>query len=305
MKSTLAKEWQLSGQYLTVAGKQLFYVEKNPQCALKVVLLHGFPCSGFDFMHVLPEFASRVHVVVHDHLGFGLSDKPKGHKYSILEQADLAVATWLALGLSQVHVVAHDYGVSVALELVLRQSQGILPIHISSLTLTNSGVIYRLAKLRWVQHALRIPWLRPFSRLFTSKQLYQRGLRGLSVNPKAISTQQLDALWQLTCLQNGHRKLADISQYLEERRYIHCQRWETAIASCTIPTLILWGDSDPIGTAQIATVLHGSMPNSTLQWLHGVGHFPMYEDGLNWSKQILAFVERVAKPMQDIKRSGY
>ena len=49
-----------------------------------------------------------------DFLGFGDSDKPADHVYSIHEQADLTEALWRRFGVERTALVAHDYGVSVA-----------------------------------------------------------------------------------------------------------------------------------------------------------------------------------------------
>ncbi len=55
-------------------------------------------------------------------LGYGLSDKPDhGYSYSLIEQADVALHVWRALGVKGGHVLSHDMGTSVLTELVARQ----------------------------------------------------------------------------------------------------------------------------------------------------------------------------------------
>jgi hypothetical protein len=53
------------------------------------------------------------------------------------------------------HVVAHDYGTSVATELCARAVRGALPFRISSVTFCNSSMMLELAKLRVTQKLLR------------------------------------------------------------------------------------------------------------------------------------------------------
>lgn len=54
-----------------------------------MTLLHGFPSSSHDWAAVLPALAERNSLVLFDFLGFGASQKPADHDYSIHEQADL------------------------------------------------------------------------------------------------------------------------------------------------------------------------------------------------------------------------
>ncbi len=45
-----------------------------------VVLIHGYPCSSFDYNRALPLLASDFRVVLFDLPGYGFSDKPNGVK---------------------------------------------------------------------------------------------------------------------------------------------------------------------------------------------------------------------------------
>ena len=64
-----------------------------------------------------PALAERHSLVMPDFLGFGASDRPADHEYSIHEQADLVEALWAGERIDSTVLVAHDYGVSVAQEL--------------------------------------------------------------------------------------------------------------------------------------------------------------------------------------------
>jgi pimeloyl-ACP methyl ester carboxylesterase len=80
-----------------------------------IVLLHGFPSSSYDFRAVLPHLSGRAWLTM-DFLGFGLWDKPRPHRYSLLEQADLVEAVIA----ESVAPIAHDMGTSVTAELLAR-----------------------------------------------------------------------------------------------------------------------------------------------------------------------------------------
>jgi pimeloyl-ACP methyl ester carboxylesterase len=59
-----------------------------------VTLLHGFPTSSHDWAMTVPYLvAAGCRVTALDMLGFGQSDKPRRHRYSIHEQCPRATFT--------------------------------------------------------------------------------------------------------------------------------------------------------------------------------------------------------------------
>src|SRR5919106_5854659 len=75
-----------------------------------LTFLHGFPTSSWDWAKVAPALERRFCLLCFDFLGFGESDKPRGHRYSIIEQADLTAVLWQHFGIEETGLVAHDYG---------------------------------------------------------------------------------------------------------------------------------------------------------------------------------------------------
>jgi len=64
------------------------FVRSAPGDDPTILLLHGYPSSSFDYQQVVPHLAERAWLTL-DFLGFGLSDKPRPHRYSLLGQADI------------------------------------------------------------------------------------------------------------------------------------------------------------------------------------------------------------------------
>lgn len=81
---------------------------------------HGFPTASWDWHKLWPEFVKHYRVIALDMIGFGFSDKPINYHYSIGDQADLQQALLTSLGISSIHLLAHDYGDTVAQELLAR-----------------------------------------------------------------------------------------------------------------------------------------------------------------------------------------
>ena len=66
---------------------------------------------------MIPHLVGRSWVTL-DFLGFGLSDKPRPHRYSLFEQADLVQQVVAETTKGPVMLIAHDMGTSVATELL-------------------------------------------------------------------------------------------------------------------------------------------------------------------------------------------
>jgi alpha-beta hydrolase superfamily lysophospholipase len=45
-----------------------------------------------------------------------------------------------------------------------------------------------------------------------------------------------------------------------------------------MPTLIVWGDRDPVVPVRHARLAHDAMPGSRLEIFEGAGHFPFHND---------------------------
>ena len=105
-----------------------------------MTLLHGYPSSSHDWAKIAPQLAQRRLLLMPDFLGFGASDKPADHDYSLHEQADLVEALWAQEGITDTALVAHDYAVSVAQELLARRAEGRLAVDLARVTLMNGGI---------------------------------------------------------------------------------------------------------------------------------------------------------------------
>jgi len=115
-------EWRQCGTFQTVNGHAIFVLDQGAVDQDTIVLIHGFPTASWDWHRIWPALRKHYRVVALDMLGFGFSDKPAQHHYSIHEQADIVETVVGKLGLSRFHVLAHDYGDTVTQELLARQN---------------------------------------------------------------------------------------------------------------------------------------------------------------------------------------
>jgi pimeloyl-ACP methyl ester carboxylesterase len=284
-------EWRARGQFLRLLGRTVFAVDTGPRDAPPLLLLHGFPTSSFDFHLTLGRLSKQHRVIVHDHLGFGFSDKPEEFSYSLLEQADVAIMVWQKLGVTRGHILAHDYGTSVATELCARRERGLLPVDVLSLTLTNGSVHRELAHLQPSQKILlHKSWGPVFARL-ANKLVFRLQIRRILGDSGAVSDDELDAMWAGIRHDDGHLRLPEISAYLDERIRFR-ERWIGALTRFDRPAHVLWGHKDPIAVPLIAETLTAEIPTAKLTWLKDLGHYPMLERPAEWADAAAGFLER-------------
>lgn len=282
--------WRSRGELRRIDGRSVFVIDTGGDKETLVVL-HGYPTSSHDFHRVLPALAARFRVVVHDHLGFGFSDKPRDYSYSLLEQTDVAERLWRSLGIERAHCVAHDYGTSVATELVARAGEGRGRVDLASVTLSNGSVHIEMARLRPIQKLLRNTIVGPVVARLSTRRVFRRNMKALWADPSTLSDEALDTMWALLTRDGGKKVLSPITGYLRDR-VTYWERWVGALRQTGIPLAFLWGREDPIAGPALAETHHAESPGSRLVLLDGVGHYPMLEAPERWSGALVELIGR-------------
>lgn len=278
--------WRARGRMMEVAGLRVFALSEGSGETL--VVLHGFPTSSHDFDQALPVLCERFRVVLHDHPGFGLSEKPERYSYSFFEQTDVALGVWKELGVERAHVLAHDYGTSIATELVARRERGLLPIELESLTLCNGSVHVELSQLTIIQKLLVNPLTGPAMQRLGNRRVFARQMRAIVGDARNLSDDRIDHMWEALAHDDGRLRTHAISQYQRERRRFW-DRWIGALTRLDLPVHVLWGRRDPVAVPAIAETLAGEIPHARLTWLDDLGHYPMVEAPERWARAALAF----------------
>ena len=284
------EQWKNLGTFQTVIGYKVFMIEKG-QSEEVLCILHGYPSSSYDYCKVLPELSKHFKVIIHDHLGFGFSDKPVDYSYSLIEQAEIALKLWEKLDLKKVHILAHDYGTSVATEIISRYNLGFTDIEIQNLTLCNGSVLIELSQLRPIQKLLLNKITGPTVARFANRNLFLRNMKRLWFDKTKIDIAEFDILWRMLNLQNGKQVIHQLTQYIVERKKYR-SRWLGALQKTTIPINIFWATEDIVAVKEIPIKLHSLVPKSDLFWLEKTGHYPMLENPIAWTNQLLDILKK-------------
>jgi len=276
MTNRSPEAWLERGTFIEVPEGRVFAVElggSGDGAATPVLVLHGFPTSSWDFVDVATRVAEKRRVVLFDFLGFGYSDKPTDHGYSLFEQADVAETVARAFGITRAHVWAHDMGTSVATELCARRERGLLHFAMESLVLLNGSVHIEMASLTVGQRLLLSPVAELFAKVST-RRVFAAQMRRIWGG--AAVAEDLDAMWMLLARNGGTRNLPAIMKYVHERTRFR-RRWIGALERLTVPALIAWGKKDPVCALAIAKQLAKEIPSSELTIWNDLGHYPQVE----------------------------
>ena len=288
-----ANDWKSKGEFITVNDRKLFVVDTssffssdNKIPTETMVILHGYPTSSYDYYKVLPELSKHYRVIIHDHLGFGFSDKPLDYSYSLLDQADVALQLWQQLGVKKTHLLAHDYGTSVATEIIARNNNHELTIEIEKLTLCNGSMHIELSQLRTIQKLLKNKWLGKYVAKLTTYAIFSKNLRNVYFDKTKVSNNELKDMWMQLEYNDGRKVIHKLSQYINER-YTYWNRWIGALKETNLQTNIVWAKNDPVAVPAIARLIATEISNNKLFWIENTGHFPMLENPDEWLNCIL------------------
>jgi pimeloyl-ACP methyl ester carboxylesterase len=235
--------------------------------------LHGFPSCSHDWAGVAPALAAACSLLMPDLLGFGASDKPAEHAYSISEQADLVEALWARQAIAETVLVAHDISVSVAQELLARRAEGRLSVDLLAVHLLNGGLYPDLHRPEPIQTALLDPEHGPKISAALTPEAMAAALRPTFAPDFDAQAESLD-IWR--AVDRGGVVLHRLIAYIPDRR-IHEQRWVGALERTDVPLAFIWGMLDPISGAHVAERLRARLPGAPLLALDDVGHWPPLE----------------------------
>jgi pimeloyl-ACP methyl ester carboxylesterase len=276
-ENTTLAGWRAAGRETDFHGRRIFYRDEGSGDAL--LCIHGFPTSSWDWHRIWPQLTQRFRVLAPDMLGFGFSAKPQDHRYTIAEQADIHEALLAERGVTAVHVLAHDYGDTVAQELLARHEERRAartggPV-LRSICFLNGGLFPETHRARLIQKLLHGPLGPLLSRLANEKS-FGRSFAAVFGPATQPSEAELRDFWSLIRHDGGHRIGHLLIRYIEERRRFR-ERWVGALQKTSVPLRVVDGAVDPVSGAHMAARYRELVPNPDVVLLEGIGHYPQVE----------------------------
>ncbi|MEO4046011.1 alpha/beta hydrolase [Pseudomonas sp. CAU 1711] len=281
-------DWRAQGRGFSFDGQAIRYWTAGEGEPL--LLIHGFPTASWDWQRLWQPLAQRYRVMACDMLGFGFSAKPRGHAYSLLEQADLQQALLAHLGIdAPLHLLAHDYGDSVAQELIARHQEGRL--RLASCVFLNGGLFPETHRPVLTQKLLLGPLGPLLGRLFSRRTLAKNFNKVFGPHTPP-SEAELDAFWELIAHNDGPKVMHLLIRYILERR-ANRERWVAAMQETTLPMRVIDGALDPISGAHMVERYRELIASPDTVLLPAIGHYPQTEAPAEVLGHYLEFRQRL------------
>lgn len=266
-------QWRDAGDFYNWKGHEIYFRAQDTSKQNTLLLIHGFPSASWDWQPVWDGLAEHFNLVTLDMLGFGLSDKPENFDYSISQQADLYEALIQQRNIEQCYVLAHDYGNTVAQELLARQQEHSLSFNIQRLSFLNGGLFPETHKPLLVQKLLMSPVGAILSRLMSQKK-FADSLQKICSD--GMTSHDIELLWQLLEYNQGRKVMPKLICYMKERRQYR-SRWVGALEKSTVPLHLIDGLIDPISGQHLVDRFRQLVPQGKVTELAGIGHYPQVE----------------------------
>jgi haloalkane dehalogenase len=143
--------YPFASRYLSLDAGRYHYLDEGTGETL--LLVHGNPTWSFYWRNVVLALRDRYRLVVPDHIGCGLSDKPVDYSYRLADR--IADLTRLVdqLDMTRVTLVAHDWGGAIGMGVAAQR-----PHRFARFVLGNTAA-FRSTIMPWRIRACRIPVL--------------------------------------------------------------------------------------------------------------------------------------------------
>ena len=252
-----------------------------------LVLLHGIASTADTWAPVATGLAANHTVLAPDLLGHGASAKPRGD-YSLGAYASGVRDLITALGYERATVVGHSLGGGIAMQFAYQ-----FPERVERLVLISSGGLGR--EVHPILRASTLPGSEIVLALLGRRWLRTTG----GAVGATLGRLGLRAGEDLAGVAAGIASLGDADA---RGAFVHTARaaidpggqrvsaTDRLYLAAHLPTLIVWGERDPIIPAAHGEAAHAAIPGSRLEIFAGAGHFPHREQPVRFVSLVEDFM---------------
>jgi pimeloyl-ACP methyl ester carboxylesterase len=285
---TLRAAYPWTGHTLDLPGGRMHYLDEGPRDAPVMVAVHGNPTWSFYWRRLVARYAGAYRVIVPDHLGCGLSDKPQQWSYRLADHIHNLQSLLDHLGVRDITLVVHDWGGAIGMGAAVAN-----PERFRRFVVTNTGA--------W--RSLQIPPSIATVKIPVFGALAVRGFNGFAqvatwrATAKGLSPVAREGL--LFPYDSWHNRIAtlrfvqDIPLHPAHPSYAALARIDDGLATLTgHPMLLLWGDDDFCFTPKFRAEWERRFPEAEVHHWADVGHYVMEDVPERVIERVDAFLER-------------
>jgi pimeloyl-ACP methyl ester carboxylesterase len=281
--SAFAQLYPFQSHRLDLDGHRLHYLDEGQGPA--VLLLHGNPTWSFYYRELVKGLRTRYRVIVPDHLGCGLSDKPAVYPYGLETHVANCRRLVEALQLETFVLGMHDWGGPIGMGLAVG-----LPARIAKLVVFNStcepdaDYPWRIKVCRWpLLGPLAVQGLNAFARAATRLACTRRAM---PPDVRAGYLRPYDTWAHRVAILRFVRDIP-LDPAHPARRFGEAVVRQLGPLQAK-PLLICWGDRDFCFTPRFLAAWQRAFPQAEVHRFADAGHY-VVEDA---AADILPLLER-------------
>lgn len=105
----LKEHFPFDSHFLKLGANKLHYIDEGEHEQV-FILVHGNPTWSFYYRNIIKDLKKNYRVVAIDHMGCGLSDKPKGYNYTLEQRIQDLSSLLDHLQIKNFNMMVHDWG---------------------------------------------------------------------------------------------------------------------------------------------------------------------------------------------------
>ena len=261
-----------------------------------IVLIHGITSSSRTYERVMPALAEHFTVIAPDLLGHGESAKPRGD-YSLGAYASGVRDLMIALGHPRATVVGHSLGGGIAMQLAYQ-----FPERVERLALVSSGglgrelnLMLRAATLPGSEYVLPLLCAAPVR---DAVRAVGRVTSRIGFRPGADLQGMLEGFDSLSAV-DARRAFLHTARSIIDIGGQRVSARDRLYLAAGMPTLIVWGENDPMIPVAHGREAHAEMPGSRLEVFPDAGHFPFNDDPVRFARVLQDFIATTDPAVHD------
>ncbi len=262
-------EYPFNSNFYEINGQQLHYIDEGKGETL--LFVHGTPSWSFDYRKIIISLKEKYRCVAIDHIGFGLSEKPKHYDYSTQNHSKTLEKFVMEKQLNKITLVVHDFGGPIGLNFAIQHPEKIKNLVILNSWLWSSENDPDYIKLKKILKSPLLPLLYRYLN-FSPKFILPQSF-GDNKLPKKLLKQYTKPFADKT-QRNG--ALAFAKSLLNDQKWFE-ELWNKRHAISGKPTLFVWGMKDTVIKPHNLNKFQNGFTNSKTVQLETSGHFPQEE----------------------------
>lgn len=283
----------ISYHVVKVRDVDIFYREAGPATAPTVLLLHGFPSSSHMFRDLIPQLAKKYHVIAPDYPGFGHSSAPTPEQftYNFSNLAQVMDDFTTTIGLRDYAIYMQDYGGPVGIRLAMlhpeRVNGMIVQNAVANVEGWNPDIVAGFTPA-WKSRNAETE--KAFRGAFTAEATKFQYIQGVG------RTDRIDPdAWvfdQALLDRPGNDRIQVELLYQYQHNVALYPQWQDFLKKAQFPTLVVWGNGDPIFTTKGRDLFKAMIPSAEVHsW--DAGHFALETHTPEIAEKMLSFLDRL------------